>query len=91
DQNTNVVELHSRVDRDNQNKYYNCGIGTYVPDGTKSKFQYVGQWINHIIDLAIARTQKRQTLQEHYFRGIPVAFRYNQPGDKIFLFGEFSC
>jgi uncharacterized protein (DUF2235 family) len=55
-QNTNVVELHSRVLVDpcaEQLTYYNCGIGTYVPNRRKT-FKYWRQRIDNIVDLAIA-------------------------------------
>ena len=50
-QNTNVVKLHSRVLRDKQRKYYNCGIGTRVPDGTKAEWR---QKIDNGLDQAFA-------------------------------------
>ncbi|KAJ7097715.1 hypothetical protein C8R44DRAFT_643175 [Mycena epipterygia] len=80
--NTNVVELHSRIDPKNQSKYYNCGIGTYVPDEAKATFEYVGQWIDNTIDLAIARNFKNIILEAYKW----LSTTY-QPGDKIFIFG----
>ncbi|KAJ7097706.1 hypothetical protein C8R44DRAFT_859850 [Mycena epipterygia] len=80
--NTNVVELHSRIDPKNQSKYYNCGIGTYVPDEAKATFKYVGQWIDNTIDLAIARNFKNIILEAYKW----LSTTY-QPGDKIFIFG----
>jgi hypothetical protein len=54
-QNTNVVALHNRVLRDaNQNKYYNCGIGTYVPHQNKMYRKYWKQKLANALDLAFA-------------------------------------
>ncbi|KAJ7097690.1 hypothetical protein C8R44DRAFT_717376 [Mycena epipterygia] len=80
--NTNVVELHSRIDPNNQSKYYNCGIGTYVPEEAKATFKYVGQWIDHIIDLAIAPRFKNIILEAYKWLS-----QTHQRGDKIFIFG----
>jgi hypothetical protein len=53
-QNTNVVELYSRLIKDEkQLTYYNSGIGTFVKGSWKSP-AYWGQVINHTIDMAIA-------------------------------------
>jgi uncharacterized protein (DUF2235 family) len=55
-QNTNVVELHSRIlvdPGDEQLKYYNCGIGTYVPNRWTT-FKYWRQRFDNAVDLAIA-------------------------------------
>ena len=56
-QNTNVVELHSRIIKDRsvpqQITYYNSGIGTYVPPSFRS-FSYWKQVLGNKIDLAIA-------------------------------------
>ncbi|KAJ7140600.1 hypothetical protein C8R44DRAFT_846729 [Mycena epipterygia] len=83
--NTNVVELHSRIIKDNhstpQLTFYLSGIGTYVPPSFRS-FAYWKQLIANKIDLAIAWNFKRHVqdayrwLADHY-----------QPGDIIFLFG----
>jgi hypothetical protein len=54
-QNTNVVALHSRVRRDaDQKKYYNCGIGTYVPYQNKWSWKYWRQKLDNALDLAFA-------------------------------------
>jgi hypothetical protein len=55
------VELHSRVLTDpsaRQDKYYNCGIGTYVPHEDKVSFKYLRQRIHNTIDLAFATRVK---------------------------------
>ncbi|KAJ7853065.1 hypothetical protein B0H14DRAFT_2165809, partial [Mycena olivaceomarginata] len=81
--NTNVVELHTRETLDakaNQSKYYNCGIGTYVP--AQAIFKSVGQWVDHVIDLAFARHFKDIILQAYKWLS-----QMYQPGDKIFVFG----
>jgi hypothetical protein len=52
-QNTNVVELYTRLEKsDKQLTYYDSGIGTYVK-GSKS-LSYLWQVINYTIDMAIA-------------------------------------
>ncbi|KAJ7485650.1 hypothetical protein FB451DRAFT_1027683 [Mycena latifolia] len=83
--NTNVVELHSRVIVDTsafQSKYYNCGIGTYVPYDAKASLKYWRQRIDNIVDLAIATNFKDIILKA--YRWLSQAY---MPGDKIFLFG----
>jgi hypothetical protein len=53
-QNTNVIELYSRIIKhENQLTYYNSGIGTYARPSWRS-FKYWKQVINNKIDLAIA-------------------------------------
>ena len=57
-QNTNVVELHSRIMKDCDNShpqltFYSSGIGTYVPPSLRS-FAYWRQLLANKIDLAIA-------------------------------------
>jgi len=53
-QNTNVIELHSRIIKDeNQLRYYNSGIGTYARPSWRS-WKYFKQVIGNKIDLAIA-------------------------------------
>ncbi|KAJ7488829.1 hypothetical protein FB451DRAFT_1024522, partial [Mycena latifolia] len=82
--NTNVVELHSRVLADqpaNQNKYYNCGIGTYVPPEAKTSLKYLRQRIDNKIDLAIAWNFKEIILKA--YRWLSQTYL---PGDKIFIF-----
>ncbi|KAJ7463743.1 hypothetical protein FB451DRAFT_459560 [Mycena latifolia] len=83
--NTNVVELHSRVLADEpakQNKYYNCGIGTYVPPEAKTSLKYLRQRIDNKIDLAIAWNFKEIILKA--YRWLSQTYL---PGDKIFIFG----
>ncbi|KAF7366783.1 WD40 repeat-like protein [Mycena sanguinolenta] len=83
--NTNVVELHSRVLVDasaNQHKYYNCGIGTYVPPDSKASVKYWLQRADNIIDLAIAWNFKSIILKA--YRWLSQEYK---PGDKIFIFG----
>ncbi|KAJ6590057.1 hypothetical protein DFH09DRAFT_909378, partial [Mycena vulgaris] len=81
--NTNVVELHSRVvPSGNQSKYYNCGIGTYVPYDVKMSFKYWWQRVDNLIDLAFAWNFKHIILEAYRWLS-----RTYQPGDKIFFFG----
>ncbi|KAJ7145898.1 hypothetical protein C8R44DRAFT_600123 [Mycena epipterygia] len=82
--NTNVVALHGRVvPSDNQSKYYNCGIGTYVPDDAKTSFKSWWQWVDSLVDLAIAWNFKKIILDA--YRWLSSTY---QPGDKIFFFGK---
>jgi uncharacterized protein (DUF2235 family) len=56
-QNTNVVEMHSRIradDQDNQQKYYNSGLGTYVPYRTLSPWRHWKQWFTNVRELSVA-------------------------------------
>jgi uncharacterized protein (DUF2235 family) len=97
-QNTNVVELHSRIDaKANQSKYYNCGIGTYVP--AQAIFKSIGQWVDHVIDLAFARwvtldfvimpvTQDSRHFKDIILQAYKWLSQMYQPGDKIFVFGK---
>ncbi|KAJ7671196.1 hypothetical protein B0H17DRAFT_898654, partial [Mycena rosella] len=83
--NTNVVALHSRVLADpstRQNKYYNCGIGTYVPPEAKASLSYWRQRVDNVIDLAIAWNFKDIILKAYRWLS-----REYVPGDRIFLFG----
>ncbi|KAJ6578262.1 hypothetical protein B0H19DRAFT_930856, partial [Mycena capillaripes] len=84
-QNTNVVELHSRIvkesDEPRQLTFYTSGIGTYVPPSLRS-VAYWKQFIGNKIDLAIAWNFKKQV--QHAYRWL--ADHY-QPGDVIYLFG----
>ncbi|KAJ7671187.1 hypothetical protein B0H17DRAFT_902216, partial [Mycena rosella] len=87
--NTNVVALHSRVLADpstHQNKYYNCGIGTYVPPEAKASLSYWRQRVDNIIDLAIAWNFKDIILKAYRWLS-----REYVPGDRIFLLGELAC
>jgi uncharacterized protein (DUF2235 family) len=53
-QNTNVVELYSRIIKDEkQLTYYNSGIGTYAQPSWRSP-KYWKQVVANKIDLAIA-------------------------------------
>jgi uncharacterized protein (DUF2235 family) len=53
-QNTNVVELYSRIIKDDtQLTYYNSGIGTYARPSWRS-YKYLKQVVSNKIDLAIA-------------------------------------
>jgi uncharacterized protein (DUF2235 family) len=52
-QNTNVVELYSRLVKDQtQLAYYDSGVGTYAKESLS--FRYARQVIDHTIDMAIA-------------------------------------
>jgi uncharacterized protein (DUF2235 family) len=52
-QNTNVVELYSRLEKsDKQLTYYDSGIGTYVKES--ASLRYLRQVIDYTIDMAIA-------------------------------------
>ncbi|KAJ8515468.1 hypothetical protein ONZ45_g7133 [Pleurotus djamor] len=82
EKNTNVVELLSRLIKDDmQLTYYNSGIGTYVKPSMLS-FGFWKQTYIHAVDMAIAWNFERivisayQWLSENY-----------QPGDRIYLFG----
>jgi len=55
-QNTNVIELYNLILKavnDNQQTWYNSGIGTYARPSWKS-FNYYKKVLYHKIDLAIA-------------------------------------
>ncbi|KAJ7441214.1 hypothetical protein FB451DRAFT_1441433 [Mycena latifolia] len=83
--NTNVVELHSRVLTDkstNQSKYYNCGIGTYVPYENTTSLKYLRQKLDNGLDLAFALNFKNIILKA--YRWLSQTYK---PGDKIFFFG----
>ncbi|KAJ7822849.1 hypothetical protein B0H13DRAFT_2257340, partial [Mycena leptocephala] len=83
--NTNVVELHNRViagGSARQSKYYNCGIGTYVPYGNKASLKYWRQKVDNGLDLALALNFKDIILKA--YRWLCETY---EPGDKIFLFG----
>ncbi|KAJ7455881.1 hypothetical protein FB451DRAFT_944425, partial [Mycena latifolia] len=82
--NTNVVEPHSRVlvDPDaEQLTYYNCGIGTYVPNRRKT-FKYWRQRFDNVVDLAIA--WNFESIVQKAYHWLSDVYR---PGDKIFLLG----
>ncbi|KAJ7694671.1 hypothetical protein B0H17DRAFT_931628, partial [Mycena rosella] len=105
-QNTNVVELHSRVLADpsaKQSKYYNCGIGTYVPHQTPlqaPKWDFIG--LTFFLDL-VRKATSWKYLSQKVDNWLDLAFALNfkdivlrayrwlsqtyKPGDTIFLFG----
>ncbi|EIN07755.1 hypothetical protein PUNSTDRAFT_34256, partial [Punctularia strigosozonata HHB-11173 SS5] len=82
DKNTNVVELYSRlIKNDTQLTYYNSGIGTYARENRLS-LQYWMQALDHTIDMAIAWNFKKIVLDAYQW----LSENY-RPGDRIFLFG----
>ncbi|KAJ7453506.1 hypothetical protein FB451DRAFT_1050156 [Mycena latifolia] len=84
DHNTNVVEFHSRVlvDPDEEQlTYYNCGIGTYVPN-RRNTFKYWRQRLDNAVDLAIA--WNFENIVQKAYRWLSDVYR---PKDKIFLLG----
>ncbi|KAJ7151489.1 hypothetical protein C8R46DRAFT_485700 [Mycena filopes] len=82
--NTNVVELHSRIDPDNSNqrKYYNSGLGTYVPHRTLSLWKRFRQLFTSLREFTIAWNFHVKILKAYKW----LCETY-KPGDKIFLFG----
>ncbi|KAJ6526277.1 hypothetical protein DFH09DRAFT_995913 [Mycena vulgaris] len=83
--NTNVVELHSRILADesaNQSKYYNSGIGTYVPPEAKASLKYWQQQLENGLDLAFALNFKDTILKA--YRWLSQTYK---TGDKIYFFG----
>ncbi|KAJ7499808.1 hypothetical protein FB451DRAFT_1016175 [Mycena latifolia] len=81
--NTNVVELHSQIlTSENQAKYYNSGIGTYVPPEAKMTLKYLRQQVDNALDLAFALNFKENLLKA--YRWLSQTY---QTGDKIFFFG----
>ncbi|KAJ7489000.1 hypothetical protein FB451DRAFT_1024675, partial [Mycena latifolia] len=82
--NTNVFELHSQIlTSENQAKYYNSGIGTYVPPEAKMSLKYLRQQVDNTLDLAFALNFKENLLKAYRW----LSHTY-QTGDKIFFFGE---
>ncbi|KZV99906.1 WD40 repeat-like protein [Exidia glandulosa HHB12029] len=81
--NTNVVELYSRLvkDNDHQVTFYNSGIGTYVKPSWTS-FTYIKQTLENYADMGIAWNFERIVLSAYLW----LSERY-EPGDRIFLFG----
>ncbi|THU97213.1 hypothetical protein K435DRAFT_889731 [Dendrothele bispora CBS 962.96] len=80
--NTNVVELYSRLIKDDsQLTYYDSGIGTYVKDSWTSP-TYWKQVLSHSIDMAIAWNFKRIVLSAYEW----LSENYRE-GDRIFFFG----
>ncbi|KAH9485828.1 hypothetical protein JR316_0002743 [Psilocybe cubensis] len=79
--NTNIVELYSRLVKDEgQLTYYNSGIGTYVPDS--ASWASFSQFISHQWDKAFASNFKTRVLKAYAW----LSENYKQ-GDRIFLFG----
>ncbi|KAK7442750.1 hypothetical protein VKT23_015997 [Stygiomarasmius scandens] len=80
--NTNVVELYSRLVKDDtQLTYYNSGIGTYVKDSWASP-SYWKQLTSHTIDMGIAWNFKKIVLSAYEW----LSENYRD-GDRIFFFG----
>ncbi|KAJ6474565.1 hypothetical protein DFH09DRAFT_889375, partial [Mycena vulgaris] len=83
--NTNVVELHSRILKHHpsaqQLTFYVSGIGTYAPPSFRS-LAYWSQVVANKLDLAIAWNFERHVKDAYQW----LADNY-QRGDKIFLFG----
>ncbi|KAJ8515616.1 hypothetical protein ONZ45_g6972 [Pleurotus djamor] len=79
---TNVVELFSRIIRDErQVAYYDSGIGTYARPSFRS-LSYLKQVVYHAIDTAIA--WKFENIVHAAYEWLSKNY---QPGDRIFLFG----
>ncbi|KDR67100.1 hypothetical protein GALMADRAFT_80066 [Galerina marginata CBS 339.88] len=86
-ENSNVVELYSRLVKDaDQLTYYNSGIGTYVKhsEGWRSWLSLFSWWqaFVHAIDMATAWTLKSKVLSAYQW----LSENY-EDGDRIFLFG----
>ncbi|KAJ7689393.1 hypothetical protein B0H17DRAFT_636708 [Mycena rosella] len=85
-QNTNVVELHSRVLVDPVQKqltYYSCGAGTYVSSRPGTFKHLLDRFRNAVhLDLATAWDLKKSISKAYQW----LCEEY-QPGDRIFLFG----
>ncbi|KAJ8502618.1 hypothetical protein ONZ45_g11594 [Pleurotus djamor] len=78
---TNVVELSSRLIRDEkQHVYYDSGIGTYAR--RTLSWSYIKQVADHKIDTAIAWNFEK--IVHAAYRWISENY---QPGDRIYLFG----
>ncbi|KAK0475727.1 hypothetical protein IW261DRAFT_1340366 [Armillaria novae-zelandiae] len=81
--NTNVVELHGRVLKDDdcikQLTFYSSGIGTRVPPGKPS----LGNWLNNAIDMAIAWNFRN--IVEEAYRWLADNYKLR---DRIYLFGK---
>ena len=98
-QNTNVVELYSRLEKNKtQLTYYDSGIGTYVKES--NVWRRVKQSVAHTWDMAVAWCAHRiftliphtNFLLRNLKRIILDAYRWLSDnyidGDIIFLFGE---
>ncbi|KAG8769354.1 hypothetical protein FRC12_005007 [Ceratobasidium sp. 428] len=82
EKNTNVVELYSRIKKDNtQLTYYNSGIGTYAKPFWLS-YAYIKQRALNFMDLFIAWNFDKVVLGAYRW----LADTY-EPGDQVFLFG----
>ncbi|KAJ7359604.1 hypothetical protein DFH08DRAFT_686024 [Mycena albidolilacea] len=84
EQNTNVLELYSRVLVDpgrNQLTYYGCSSGVY----TSSHEGRIKHWFRHVenaVERAIGWNSKKALLKAYLW-----ICEHYKPGDKIFLFG----
>ncbi|KAG8722251.1 hypothetical protein FRC09_006565 [Ceratobasidium sp. 395] len=82
EKNTNVVELYSRIKKDDtQLTYYNSGIGTYARPFWLS-YAYIRQVLHGYIDMGIAWNFDQVIVGA--YRWLADTYR---PGDQIFLFG----
>ncbi|KZP05540.1 hypothetical protein FIBSPDRAFT_940431 [Athelia psychrophila] len=80
-QNTNVIELYSRLEAsDEQLNYYNSGVGTITKQ--KSMWKWMTQKFDSGVDLAIAWNFEKVIIATYRW----LSERY-KPGDRIFLFG----
>ncbi|KAF7980226.1 hypothetical protein HWV62_39343 [Athelia sp. TMB] len=80
DNNTNVIELFSRLeDSPQQLNYYNSGVGTVAK--SESVWQAIPRGIDKTIDLAIAWNFKKVIITAYRW----LTERY-QPNDRIYLF-----
>ncbi|KZP15074.1 hypothetical protein FIBSPDRAFT_912646 [Athelia psychrophila] len=83
--NTNVIELFSRIAASNEQlKYYNSGIGTYARPSWRS-WGYAKQIMENWVDLAIA--WNFETVLIGAYRWLSDQY---QEGDRIFLFGAYQ-
>jgi uncharacterized protein (DUF2235 family) len=99
-QDSNVVELYSRLIKDDtQLTYYNSGIGTYVRE-SKTSIHYWKQAFDNAVDMAIAWFAASSSLcviisllHSRNFKKIVLnAYQWlsekYRPGDRIYLFGK---
>ncbi|EIN08082.1 WD40 repeat-like protein [Punctularia strigosozonata HHB-11173 SS5] len=81
--NTNVVELYSRLEKnEDQLTYYNSGIGTFVKE-SKASPRHWRQTFDHTVDMAIAWNFKRIVLSAYQW----LSEKYRKD-DRIFLLGK---
>ncbi|KAF7979735.1 hypothetical protein HWV62_41104 [Athelia sp. TMB] len=81
DNNTNVIELYSRLEAsEEQWNYYNSGVGTITKPGTAWK--WITQNFDKTVDLAIAWNFEKVIIAAYRW----LSERYQQ-GDRIYLFG----